>query len=71
MSSSEENYDLDDVSGEESEGFSPVAKKTVSILQYQMVFIHRLPFRLRRHPKPSPNLRQRPLRSLKQLPRKR
>ncbi|KAN0123255.1 DNA topoisomerase, type IIA-like domain containing protein [Russula decolorans] len=28
MSSSEENYNLDDVSGDESEGFSPVAKKT-------------------------------------------
>lgn len=30
MSSSEENYDLDDVSGDESEGYSPVSKKTVS-----------------------------------------
>jgi DNA topoisomerase-2 len=30
MSSSEENYDLDDISGNESEGYSPVAKKTVS-----------------------------------------
>jgi DNA topoisomerase-2 len=30
MSSSEENYDLDDISGDESEGYSPVAKKTVS-----------------------------------------
>jgi len=28
MSSSEENYDLDDISGNESEGYSPVAKKT-------------------------------------------
>ena len=30
MSSSEENYDLDDISGDESEGYSPVSKKTVS-----------------------------------------
>jgi hypothetical protein len=30
MSSSEENFDIDDVSGDESEGYSPVAKKTVS-----------------------------------------
>jgi hypothetical protein len=30
MSSSEENYDLDDISGDESEGYSPVAKKTAS-----------------------------------------
>ncbi|KAI9436960.1 DNA topoisomerase II [Lactarius indigo] len=28
MSSSEENYDLDNVSGDESEGYSPVSKKT-------------------------------------------
>ncbi|KAI9452414.1 DNA topoisomerase [Lactarius psammicola] len=28
MSSSEENYDIDDISGDESEGYSPVAKKT-------------------------------------------
>ncbi len=30
MSSSEENYELDVISGDESEGYSPVAKKTVS-----------------------------------------
>jgi hypothetical protein len=30
MSSSEENYDLDDISGDESEGYSLVSKKTVS-----------------------------------------
>jgi hypothetical protein len=32
MSSSEENYDLDDISGDESEGYSPVSKKAVSPL---------------------------------------
>ena len=31
MSSSEENYDIHDVSGDESEGYSPVAKKTVCL----------------------------------------
>jgi hypothetical protein len=31
MSSSEENFDIDGVSGDESEGYSPVAKKMVSI----------------------------------------
>jgi hypothetical protein len=31
MSSSEENYDLDNVSDNESEGYSPVAKKTVCL----------------------------------------
>jgi hypothetical protein len=30
MSSSEENYDLDDISGDESEGYSLVSKKAVS-----------------------------------------
>ena len=30
MSTSEENYDLDDISGDESEGYSLVSKKTVS-----------------------------------------
>jgi len=29
MSSSEENFDLDDVSGDESEGYSPVAQQPV------------------------------------------
>ena len=31
MSSSEENYDLDNISGNESEGYSPVAKKKVGL----------------------------------------
>ena len=34
MSSFKENYDLDDISGDESEGYSPVAKKTVSSTCY-------------------------------------
>jgi hypothetical protein len=46
MSSSEENYDLNDISGDdESEGYSPVSKKTVSLPQlgFLSVVIHRLP----------------------------
>jgi hypothetical protein len=39
MSSSEENYNLDDVSGDESEGFSPVAKKTVSASHHILVLV--------------------------------
>lgn len=31
MSSSEEIYDINDISGDESEGYSPVSKKTVSL----------------------------------------
>jgi hypothetical protein len=38
MSSSEENYDLNDISGDESEGesegYSPVSKKTVSLPEF-------------------------------------
>jgi hypothetical protein len=37
MSSSEENYDLDNVSGDESEGYSPVSKKAVSP-SYRLIF---------------------------------
>jgi len=39
MSSSEENYDLDDISGEESEGYSPVSKKTVSTSHHLLVLV--------------------------------
>jgi len=74
MSSSEENYDLDDVSGEESsQGYSPVSKKTVSLPQlvFLMIVIHRpAEIRPRLHPNPKLNPSQRPLRSLRQLPRR-
>lgn len=39
MSSSEENYDLDDISGYESEVYSPVAKKTVSTSHRLLVLV--------------------------------
>ncbi|KAI0297539.1 type II DNA topoisomerase [Multifurca ochricompacta] len=32
MSSSEEKYDIDDISGDESEGYSPVAKRTTKVV---------------------------------------
>ena len=76
MSSSEENYDLNEISsGEESEGYSPVSKKTVSVswlVFHLVVIIHRpAEIRPRLHlPKPNLNLKRRPPQSLGQLPRK-
>lgn len=59
MSSSEENYDLDDISGDESEGYSPVSKKAVSLTNRLMLLVVYYPanIRPRLHLKLLPNQR--------------